>query len=59
MPEFGLNSEVLGDLTIWSDVCIPVHEPEVGTYHRPGDFYYRPTVVIDNTIQYNTIHLRD
>ena len=48
MPEFGLNSEVLGDLAFWSDVCISVHEPEVVTYYRPGDFYYRPTVVIEN-----------
>ena len=26
---------------------MPAYEPEVVTYYRPGDFYYRPEVVIE------------
>ena len=55
MSKYGLESIVLGTTTLWSDVCMPLAEPRVGTYYRPGDFYYRPDVVIENLRSNGTV----
>ena len=50
MSEYGLVCELT-----WSDVCITVHEPEVATYYRPGDFFYRPLYNIENLRSNGTV----